>query len=67
MESSDAKKDEAEEKEVEKEKQKWTENVETLDGVEEEPELVLEHPGEDPDASLVLFLLLCSGILESGE
>ena len=30
MGSSDAKKDEAEEKEVEKEKQKWTVNVETL-------------------------------------
>ena len=28
--SSDAQKDDAEEKEVEKEKQKWTENMETL-------------------------------------
>ena len=65
MGSSDAQKDEAEEKEVEKEKQKWTTNVETLDGVEEEPEL--EPPGEDPDVSLALFLVLCSGRLESGE
>ena len=67
MGSSDAQKDEAEEKEVEKEKQKWTEIVETLDGLEEEPELVLEPPGEDPDASLILSFVLCSGRLESGE
>ena len=41
--SFDALKDEAEEKEeiAEEEKQKWTENVETLDGGEEAHELIL--------------------------
>ena len=62
--SFDALKDEAEEKEeiAEEEKQKWTENVETLDGGEEGPELVLVPPGDDPDASQLLFLVLPSAL-----
>ena len=62
--SFDALKDEAEEKEeiAEEEKQKWTENVETLGGGEEGPELVLVPPGDDPDASQLLFLVLPSAL-----
>ena len=54
-ESFDALKDEAEEKE-EIAEEKWTENVETLDGGEEGPKLVLVPPDDDPYASQVLFL-----------
>jgi hypothetical protein len=62
--SFDALKDEAEEKEeiAKEEQQKWTENVETLGGGEEGPELVLVPPGDDPDASQLLFLVLPSAL-----
>ena len=60
-ESFDALKDEAEEKE-EIAEEKWTENVETLDGGEEGPELVLVPPDDDPYASQVLFLDLPSAL-----
>ena len=40
--------------------------METLDGGEEGPELLLVPPGDDPDASQVLFLVLPSALV-SGE
>jgi hypothetical protein len=40
--------------------------VETHDGREEGPELVLVPHGDDPDASQVLFLVLPSALV-SGE